>query len=207
MPRLVELVGHFAPVPLVLRDDPRVTAAHALTYGAVLSCLADRGGAGELRLRRIVDRSWRKTSAVRQHLDDLEAWGYLQRKRTPGRASYFRLDRLVLEQLALEFGDPAGLGQQGSGANPAGSGRQTTARVYADDPAGSYRKNPAGVDRQTPRTFKEKTGAAQNPNGKAEPVALGEVIDEALAFPTSGPFARLDPHAWDTVTPNDEADP
>jgi hypothetical protein len=177
--RLSDVVGPFLIVPEALYDDERASDTDRRVYGALYASLRRGATSGTVHLGRIVERANRSRRTVERSLARLEAWGYVHRRHTAGRPVHYTLQRLT----------PAPDGNLQLPGFDVGGTSQLRRDPYVT----------AQRDRDvTPKTLVEKAegaGAAQGPNGNPEPL-------EPVLFPTTGPFARLDPHAWDDVSTN-----
>lgn len=83
--------GGFGHVPIALQRDPRAKPEHIGVYAAISGALDFSRGEGEVRRRRIVERSKRGRGTVLRAVADLVSWGYVETHERPGRPTLFRV--------------------------------------------------------------------------------------------------------------------
>lgn len=178
--------GGFGHVPIALQRDPRASSEHIDVYAAISGAVGYRSGAGEVRRRRIIERSKRKRQIVTRAVADLESWGYLEASSRPGRPILYRLlptgpvdlgQERRADALASDPHRTGRIGGRSKGRSPEGPALKGTGSVRK----GGSRWGP------TPQSERDRVnsgaaGSGSTDGGIVPHRALWEAIARALGY-------------------------
>ena len=172
----------YGVVPVALMRHSGADVHHRAVYAATASAIDFDTGAGEVRLRRIAERSGMAEAAARRKLADLETWGFLRIIRVSGRANRYWLlpTPCVTEHLQTEAAADRASTPEDSGRRGGTSSKGPT--QHAQDPSPVNNLPEADLPDQAPASHAQGT-----PLSSTQETPLAHASDSSEALPELGP--------------------